>query len=1055
MGLQSDQFHLELAVRAGNVGLWDWNLQTHQVLYSPEWKHQLGYEDHEISNNFNEWKSRVHSEDLPRVKALLARYLANPWPNYEVEFRMRHKDGSWRWILSQADLILDGRKQPVRMLGSHIDITERKRTGDLLSGQNKVLEMVAVGAPLPDTLTELIRVVEAQAPEMLCSILLLDEEGLRLRHGAAPSLPPDYSTALDGWAIGPRAGSCGAAAFHGEAVFVQDIAVDPLCADCRDLALRHELRSCWSSPIFDRERQILGTFAIYYRSPRQLDRKHQQLVEVATHLAAIAISRGRTETALRASEERLRLAVSGGNIGIWEWDVNKGRVTWNEQLKSIFGFSKGESSSQDLFCGAVHPDDRAATQQTLQMALETRMEYDHQFRILRPNGEVRWIVARGRGNYDEAGRPVSVVGVALDVTARKLAEEALHESSERLRTVIQSEPECVKVLGPNCVLLEMNPAGLRMLEADSLEEVVGQSVLSIVVPEHRQAFATLSEKVLGGESGSLQFEIEGLKGTRRWLETHAVPLRNRNGAVVSLLGITRDITDQKRAEKARQESEERFRQVTENINEVFWLRDLSGHVVYISPAYERIWGRTCDSLYLAPHSWMDPIHPEDKERVRNATRLQTEGSYDVEYRIIRPDGSVRWIHDRAFPVRDASGKIQRIAGVADDITTSRELEEQFWQAQKMDAVGQLAGGVAHDFNNLLTVVQMQTSLLLEQHSLEPEVRESIRDIATAAERAANLTQQLLTFSRRQIRQTRNLDLCEVVGGLTRLFLRVLGEDITLDTHFEADLPTVNADPGMMEQVLMNLAVNARDAMPNGGRLTISLESQDIGGDHVARNSRARAGRFVRLSVKDTGCGIASEILPRIFEPFFTTKEVGRGTGLGLATVFGIVEQHQGWIEVASSVGEGSTFRIFLPASETNDKPIQGSVLKSVSGGNETILIVEDEPSVRALARAVLERHGYRVLEAASATEGLKHWEASGGNVDLLLTDLILPGGMSGRELALKLLESKPQLKVIYSSGYSNDMMSQQLQLDPKSNFLQKPYPALGLAAAVRRRLDER
>ncbi len=352
---------------------------------------------------------------------------------------------------------------------------------------------------------------------------------------------------------------------------------------------------------------------------------------------------------------------------------------------------------------------------------------------------------------------------------------------------------------------------------------------------------------------------------------------------------------------------------------------------------------------------------------------------------------------------------------------------------------------------------MQSSFLLHVPAEADYLKEGIQQIMAAAERAANLTRQLLTFSRRGVRQVKVINLGEVADHMIKLLARLLGETIALETSFDASVPSINADPGMMEQVLMNLAVNARDAMPGGGKLTIGVSALSLGADAVSAHPHAVPGEYVRLSVRDTGCGIPRQNLARIFEPFFTTKEVGRGTGLGLATVFGIVEQHRGWIEVSSEVNQGTTFNVFLPAlprAVSRSPLIREHALHT--GGSETILLVEDEPSVRALARMVLERYGYKVLVAGSAAEALRCWETHAGKVDLLLTDIVMPGGMSGRELAEELIRLCPGLKVVYSSGYNPEMANPTRQLQGLSNyddFLQKPYSVGDLAAIMRRNLD--
>ncbi len=390
---------------------------------------------------------------------------------------------------------------------------------------------------------------------------------------------------------------------------------------------------------------------------------------------------------------------------------------------------------------------------------------------------------------------------------------------------------------------------------------------------------------------------------------------------------------------------------------------------------------------------------------------------------------------------------------ATDITDRLNLEAQLRQSQKMDSIGQLAAGVAHDFNNILTIIQGYTGLVLDKKELNPEFAEPLRQVAVAAERAANLTRQLLMFSRKQIMQPQELDLNEVIGSVTKFLRRILGEDIIVHFNYSHNLPAIFADSGMMEQIIMNMAVNTRDALPRGGQLSIGTSVVEISPAHVQANPESRTGEFVCLRFSDNGMGIPPEVLPRIFEPFFTTKEIGKGTGLGLATVYGIVKQHKGWIEVLSRKGEGTTFRVYLPSIERSAKASPDLRPESVQGGRETILVVEDEPELRGLVCRILEDFGYKVFEAANGPEAIPIWQERLEKIDLLLTDMVMPGYLSGRELADKFKAQKPRLKVIYTSGYSVETIGKDFSYKRGLNFLQKPYHPLALIKVVRDSLD--
>ncbi|HEY3762243.1 MAG TPA: ATP-binding protein [Verrucomicrobiae bacterium] len=392
---------------------------------------------------------------------------------------------------------------------------------------------------------------------------------------------------------------------------------------------------------------------------------------------------------------------------------------------------------------------------------------------------------------------------------------------------------------------------------------------------------------------------------------------------------------------------------------------------------------------------------------------------------------------------------------AEDITNQLNLEAQLRQSQKMESVGLLAAGVAHDFNNMLTIIQGHSSVMLARPTLMPDVVDPLQAIFFAAERAANLTRQLLMFSRKNVMQPRSLDLRDVIGHVGKMVQRLIGEDIAFQFNAPQILPVVRGDSGMIEQVVMNLSVNARDAMPNGGRLLIQLDALDIDAAYAEMHPDARGGLYVRLRTTDTGTGMNAETMNRIFEPFFTTKEVGKGTGLGLATVYGIVKQHEGWIEVSSEPGKGTTFDIFFPVEKQNmgaDKAKNGDS-DFVMGGEETILIVEDEAILREMAKEILEQYGYKILEAGDGKEALEVWRKSSSEIQLLLTDMVMPEGISGVNLAEYLLRDRPDLKIIFTSGYSSHEINDELLTRSQAFFLQKPYSHTTLGRTVRECLD--
>ena len=500
------------------------------------------------------------------------------------------------------------------------------------------------------------------------------------------------------------------------------------------------------------------------------------------------------------------------------------------------------------------------------------------------------------------------------------------------------------------------------------------------------------------------------------------------------------------------ESDERFRQMAGSVGEVFWMLDVErNQLLYVSPAFERIWGR--DPACLDERlNLMDTVHPEDRDRAQAFLERNTRQAAEETYRIIRPDGAVRWIHDRSFPIFNQAGKLYRVTGIAADITDRRELEEQLCQAQKMDAVGRLAGGVAHDFNNLLTVIGGYSQHLLDSTPPEDPKRTALEQILKASNRAAALTSQLLAFGRKQVLRPQLINLNHLLTNMESLLRRVMGEHITFHAVLSKTVLFVKADPNQLEQVLINLAANARDAMPDGGEFRI--ETAMIDASEGGAEGRLKDGRYARLKVSDTGIGMNTNVLEHLFEPFFTTKAVGKGSGLGLSTVYGIVQQNHGTIHVTSERGRGTAFEIYLPAVPAGEEVKDPAA--AVSGslhGHETILLAEDEPAVRKLVRDALEQLGYTVLPAADGYEAMRILELHTGTVHLLLTDVIMPL-MSGPELVKRVRLVKPATKVVYMSGYTDDTLAFHGFSQQNNGFIQKPFNAAVLADKIRKVLSE-
>lgn len=635
------------------------------------------------------------------------------------------------------------------------------------------------------------------------------------------------------------------------------------------------------------------------------------------------------------------------------------------------------------------------------------------------------------------------------------AEAALRQSEAQFRALFENSPDAIIVADAAGRVLDANPRACR-LHGMSREHLLGQNITMLVPPDRANQARDNFERLVSGEVGRVEGEAKSTDGRVTAVSIRAVPIEYLGQPAV--LMHLRDITERKQAEASLRRSEAMFRAVWENAVDGMRLTDQEGYIVAVNEAYCRLVGKSRAELEGNPLTEATEtdaaLAGAGLEAYRQAFQ-QRRTVQGAERRLTLPGGR-SLVLEESVSFIELPGQPPLQLSVFRDVTVERRLEEQLRQSQKMQAIGQLASGVAHDFNNILTIIQGHASLLLAGGGLSEPAARSAQQIVQASERAAALTRQLLTFSRRQMLQPRPVDLNEVVSNLTKMLGRLLGEDIALEVVPTPGRAIVRADAAMMEQVLLNLAVNARDAMPRGGRLLIRLSREQIAPPTAPGKAARATGPFVCLTVSDTGCGIAPEILPRIFEPFFTTKEVGKGTGLGLATVYGIVQQHEGWIEVESQLGRGSTFRIYLPQADGEAQSEEGGgPARGAGRGRETILVVEDELAVRELVRELLRQHGYRVLEAGSGPQALEIWRQHRDEIALLLTDVVMPEALNGRELAERLCAERPELKVIFTSGYSADVLGREHLLERGIRYVQKPFHPKALVQAVRDCLDGR
>jgi len=636
------------------------------------------------------------------------------------------------------------------------------------------------------------------------------------------------------------------------------------------------------------------------------------------------------------------------------------------------------------------------------------------------------------------------------------SEQQLRAALERFAAILESALDAVVTIDAGGVITGWSTQAESMF-GWSKSEAVGQVLSSIVIPpQHREAHGRGLERFLATGEGPIlrrRIEITALRkdGHEFPVELSVSPVRL--GDTWEFSAFVRDLSERKRTEAALRESEVGYRTLVERAPVGIYRSSAEGKFLSVNAALVRILGYDSPEEVQQLDMARD-VYADSAERQRLLDRdSYTDREYDeVEATWKRRDGLLLTVQLSVRAERSATTGIAYYETIVRDVTEQRRLQEQLLQSQKMEAVGRLAGGVAHDFNNLLTVIISYTDLLLEDLGRDDPKREDVAAVRKAAEGAAALTHQLLAFSRKQVLQPKVLDVNATVATTEKLLRRLIGEDIQLVAKLASGLGRVKADPGQIEQVIMNLAVNARDAMPAGGQLTIETANVEMDEAYVRGHPLAQPGRYVMLAVSDTGIGMDEETKAHIFEPFFTTKEMGKGTGLGLATVYGIVKQSGGFIWLYSEPGQGTSFKIYMPRVDESAERATPAAAETLPRGTETVLVVEDAPAVRAVTRQVLERQGYTVLEAPSGEAALVLATKHQGPIQLLLTDVVMPG-VSGRQLAELLAPLRPDMLVLYTSGYTDDSVVRHRVLESGIAYLQKPFTPDGLARKVREVLD--
>ncbi len=792
-----------------------------------------------------------------------------------------------------------------------------------------------------------------------------------------------------------------------------------------------------------------------------LQRAHDELeiriLERTSELRREITERKLTEEALRESEERFRSVVNNSPTKIHIKDVEGRYVLINSEAEKLFGLTNEEArgkTSSEIFPNKRAEEFKAHDQAVLETG--QTMEQEEQWEL---DGSVHTYLTVKFPIRDGNSEIVAIGAIGTDITERKEVEEALKESEARLSKAAEMAKIGYwiwdEIEGKAIYCSEELAKMYGIASGAELAAMLSSQAahLAWVHPDDQEHFDEVVRTAKETKRGfDIEYRIINTAGKVRHLHAHEEPVLDERGEIVRSNGITQDITERKRAEEALRESEARLSKAAEMAKIGYWVWDaIEGKAIYCSNELGKMHGVTSGGefadLTSSHAAYLTWVHPDDQERFEQADRTarETKRGYDIEYRIVDAAGKIRHLHGIEEPVLDERGKIIRSNGITQDITEQKRAEEQLRQSQKLEAVGQLTGGVAHDFNNLLAVILGNAELVADRLG---EDDKQVGAIVHAATRGAELTQRLLSFSRQQALRPQTVDLNACVTGMTDMLGRTLGETIEIEPILASGLSTAEFDPGQLESALLNLAVNARDAMPKGGRLTIETANIELDDGYAAAQGDVTPGHYVRLSVTDTGTGIPPENIDHVFEPFFTTKEVGEGSGLGLSMVFGFAKQSGGHVTISSEPGCGTTVQLYLPQAEAPAQPAgQEPAAGDPEAQGETVLVVEDDPDVRSLVISLLQRLGYNILEAGDGAEALAALQAS-PCIDLLLSDVVLPGGVSGPDLVEQVADRYPGMKVLLMSGYP-DAPHRRGPLLENTELLGKPFGKRDLARKVR------
>ena len=758
-------------------------------------------------------------------------------------------------------------------------------------------------------------------------------------------------------------------------------------------------------------------------------------------------------------EARMRTAERMLTLGAWELDVHSGQLSWSEQTFDIYDVSDKQATPDlEEYLAMVHPEDRPATRDIYKEFIQhSKSHIDFEHRLIRQDGGVKYI--RGVGERHVSTDGEIVVGYVQDITPLLMARRRLTQAEQMLRLAGEmAEFGAWRIeLASETITWTPETAAIHGMPPSYSPPNVSAAV-QFYAPEYRDLVKAAFDKCVHlGKEFDVSCQLQTPDGRRPWIRAIGVAERDSQGTVVAVQGAFQDITSLYEAQAELQQAQERFQLLSRATNDVIWDWNLVTDEIWWNDAMTTVFGYELSELQPDSDSWVKRIHPEDSELVVKSVHDVIKSDKELwqcEYRFIRRDGRSAHIIDRGFVIRDNAGTAIRMVGSMLDITERMDMEKRMRESQRLEAVGQLTGSVAHDFNNLLTVI-LGNSEMLTELVVDPKLRPLVEITMSAAQRGAELTNRLLAFSRRQPLDPKPTDLNQLVDAIHGLIRRALPENIELEIVPDPELGVAELDADELDTALLNLVVNARDAVTGGGKVTVETANALLDHDYADQHSEVTPGEYVMICVSDTGTGMDPKTIDQAFEPFFTTKGPNKGSGLGLSMVFGFVKQSGGHIKIYSEPGEGTAVKLYFPRVRGSQPSSYQPIAKlTVHGGTEHILIAEDDDQVLEHLEGQLHSLGYRVTVTRSGPEALNAL-SSHRDIDLLLTDVIMPGGLNGRQLSDRARAIYPSLKVLYTSGYTENAIVHHGRLDPGVDLLSKPYTRSELATKVRQVLDKR